>query len=258
MRYFTFLFFLFAYQQSEPKSADPVPVPTEEDILSEVVEEGPVKATIEISPKEIRLGDPIQLKLSMYADKGVDIIPPPFGEALGRFQISNFTPRSVTKDDGSKEIIQTYTLQAPMSGIQRIPALRIVYTDNRNDTATEERELLTEEISLTINGLLEKDVAMDWKPARGTLVPKLNVPLWIRVVSAGGVLALVFTGFLFYRRRYISQQQAERVQSAYQKAIEDLMLLTQTDFGSNTDRFYAELSMIVRRYIEAKYGLHAP
>ena len=69
--------------------------------IEEHSEVGPVKATVRVSPKESKLGDPLTLHLEVTALQNVEVELPPFGEALGRFQISNFQPREKDNDDGS-------------------------------------------------------------------------------------------------------------------------------------------------------------
>ena len=187
--------------------AAPSPSPSQAEVpqeqLSETTQEGPIEATVAIWPKDLLLGDPLQLKLTVKSEAGVEAALPPFGEAIGRFQISDFRPRSQTRDDGSQEQTQTYTLQAPMSGLQRIPALRIVYTDRRDGQAGEERELLTEELSIQITGLLDKDAPLDFKPAQGTLRPRVDIPIGVWAVGTGLIL---LTGGWFARKRYLSWQ----------------------------------------------------
>ncbi len=113
-------------------SEDPAPVETEPDFsdaIEKVSELGPVKATLRLIPKEPKLGDPLILALEVEAEAGVTV-EMPSGEVLGRFQIINFVPRQSTRD-GKWLGTQIYTLQAPMSGRQRIPPLRIEFADER-------------------------------------------------------------------------------------------------------------------------------
>jgi len=131
----------------------------EAELLSAVTEEGPVKATVELAPLEPRLGDALTLTLTVEAQPDVTVEMPAFGEALGRFSIVDFTPRERTEPDGRSVQSQRYTLQAPMSGRQRIPPLRIEFLDQRPghaaaDGTEEYRELLTDELAVTIVSVL--------------------------------------------------------------------------------------------------------
>jgi hypothetical protein len=229
---------------------------TFEDSVIEQTEIGPVTATIQLSPKQIKLGDPIQLQLEVLAQPNVEIELPPFGEALGRFQISNFQPRERINDDGSMYASQTYTLQAPMSGLQRVPSLRVIFRDKRPDKESEEQEILTEEISVMITGLLEEDAPLNFQAARGSLANKIDIPLWLWGLGVG--LPLLGFGWVF-RKKYTVWKKAEIIRNSYEQALESLLALQQNHKQSDgIDIFYAKLSMIVRRYLEARFGLHAP
>ena len=151
------------------------------ETLTQTSESGPVKATVALSPKKPRLGDPLTLTLTVESKAKVTVEMPPFGEALGRFSIVNFTPRTETAADGSVKNIQRYVLDAPMSGRQRIPSLRIEFTDARPGAApgplgdggadpSAPHELLTDEIAIDIASVLpEGQVQNELKGLRGPL-----------------------------------------------------------------------------------------
>ena len=78
------------------------------------------------------------LTLAVEAEPGVSVDMPSFGDALGRFTIVDFTPRSDTAEDGGVHLSQRYTLQATMSGRHRIPRLRLEFVDDRPDRGDSE------------------------------------------------------------------------------------------------------------------------
>ena len=100
-------------------------------------------------------GAPFVEGLQVQATESLTVKMPPFGEALGRFQIANFQPQESREDGDKRNYQQRYTLQAPMSGLQKIPALRIVYIDP--SVSVDEREILTDDIAIEIQSLLEED-----------------------------------------------------------------------------------------------------
>ena len=63
MRTYLFCFFLLACQSEENKNSSSDLPPAEENILTQKTEQGPVQATLSLWPKDLRLGDPLQLKL---------------------------------------------------------------------------------------------------------------------------------------------------------------------------------------------------
>ena len=160
---------------------------------------GPIKATVEIVPAKPRLGDSITLTLTVEAEADVEV-EMPTGEAIGRFSIANFTPRNETTAGGGSRHIQRYTLLAPMSGLQRIPSLRIEFVDQRpgqqdSDGGVAAQELLTEEISLEIESVdPEGSVTAKLRPVRGPLEPPRISALdrfWPWIAGVGGLIIAV-------------------------------------------------------------------
>ena len=244
----------------EGEAADEPAVP---QTLSAVTEEGPVKATVELAPADPRLGDALTLTLTVEAQADVTVEMPAFGEALGRFSIVDFSPRERTEADGRSVQSQRYTLQAPMSGKQRIPPLRIEFLDQRAgqavaDGSDEYRELLTDELAVEVASVLpEGSVVDELRPLRAEL-PELKGNTW-RWLTALAALAIVagMAGLSFYLKR-LSVERA-RV-TAYDKALQRLAALEQGGFPApgEADAWYVELSGIVRHYLEDRYGVRAP
>lgn len=263
--------------KAPPSSADDAT--TSRPAIEKVADEGPVKATVRVSPDHPRLGDPITLAVRVEAAAGVDIEMPTFGEALGRFSVIEFKPRQSTSPDGGTIHEQSYKLQAPMSGRQRIPPLRIEYVDRRASQpagptavqgqdagvaavapSAEPQELLTEEIPLVIETVLAAtDVAPEMAPALGKLDPPAARSDWRALWPPLAIaLALLLAGIAFWLWR---RGSSRRIQiSAYEAARNRLAALARD--GSPTpellDAWYVELSAIVRRYLEDRFNLRAP
>ena len=209
---------------------------------------GPITAKVILSPKAPKLGAPMTLTLEVKAEEKVQVELPPFGEALGRFQIVSYEPM---KKDAERVQRQTYTLQAPMSGVQTIPALRIVFFDKRENDDADEQEILTDELTVEIASLLEEDAPLDFRGPRGRLDPEIEVPAWLW----GGGSLLLFAGLGFAGWRvYQSRQSLAMVRSAYEQAMDALLFLSDRN-DLEIDEYYAELSLILRRYIDARFGI---
>ncbi len=246
-----------------PALADAPPA----DALVRTSEVGPVKATVTLSPQKPRLGDSLTLTLTVHAQPEISVEMPPFGDALGRFAIKNYTPRTQTNSDGSSTHSQRYSLEVPMSGRQRIPAMRIEFTDRRASTKIDAdgggdsvHELLTDEISIEIASVLpENDKNYELRGLRGPLDESLRTTQLYRLAAVLGLVALcgVAIGLVLHLRRRARLQV--RI-SAYDVAMQRLFKLQSRGFpaAQDVDRFYVELSDIVRRYIEDRYGVRAP
>ena len=223
-------------------------------------QEGPVTATLTLTPREPRLGDPLVLTLEVLAKTGVVVEMPAFGEALGRFAIVDFTPREDATEDGV-QLSQRYTLQAPMSGRQRIPRLRIEFLDERDpDSDPNARELLTDELAFVVASVLPEGQPLDeLRPARATLA-ELQGPWlernWPWIVLGLVVVAGVVVAVVWWLRRV---EERARL-TAFDRAMARLDRLERRGLpGSDAaDAWYVELSDIVRRYIEERFALRAP
>lgn len=235
-------------------------------VISKTSQSGPVSATVSLAPAQPRLGDPIELTLTVTAAPGVELRMPAFGEALGRFAITGFVPRKTTRADGTTEASQQYTLDAPMSGRQKIPALLVEFVDRRarQDAGVvllEASELLTEELSLEVASVLEGGEQGALRPARGPLAEAGGRPWWRRWLPWGGgcILVLGLAAWLLLRAWRRRRRARARV-SAFDLAMKRLAALERRGLPSaaEADAWYVDASAIVRRYLEDRYGLRAP
>ena len=251
----------------KPPDKTAAPSPTEPAIVQKS-ESGPVAATVALSPKQPRLGDSLTLTLTVTAKPQVTVEMPPFGEALGRFAIVSFTPRVETAADGSITHTQRYVLDAPMSGRQRIPSLRIEFTDSRPDQiaqtadggAESTHELLTDEIAIEIASVLpEGQVQNELRGLRGQLDESVVRSRGLRYAVLPLVLLAAGGGFLLWRALQRRARLRVRI-SAYDVAMRRLGTLQSRGWPKqeDADPWYVELSDIVRRYIEDRYGVRAP
>ena len=236
--------------------------PEAEPELSHVTREGPVTATVALSPAAPRLGDPLKLTLTVEAKPGVRIEMPDFGEALGRFSILDFTPRLTTGADGGAMARQGYTLRGPASGRQRIPGLRVEYIDERTggtgDSAP--RELITDELAFEIASVLPEGAVVDTlRPARG---PLSELPRgwwsrwWLWLTLGAAAVAGIAWGGMIWRGHVAERARA----TAFERALRRLEALEERGLpvAQTVDAWYVELSDIVRRYIEDRHCVRAP
>ena len=268
--------------QTASKQTETRPDPTEAlqgETIERKTELGPVTAVVKVAPPNPTLGDPIILMLEVTAEPMVTVEMPDFGEALGRFSIARFVPRESTVD-GKRVATQVYTLQAPMSGKQRIPPLRIEFIDERNKGAAatpaaappaaapadadsnDIRELLTEEIAIEVASLLAEELTETELagPRENLRVPSpansifASVWFWLPV-------GLLLSALLYFGvGKFLAQARKQRRISAYASAMKRLGKLESRGLPEpeTADNWYVELSGIIRRYLEDRYNLRAP
>lgn len=231
-----------------------------ETALAVETREGPVAATLSLTPPEPRLGDPLRLALVVTAKAGVTVEMPAFGDALGRFAIVDFTPREEATADGVR-LSQRYTLQTPMSGRQRIPRLRLEFLDERDpDVVAKPRELLTDELAFVVKSVLPEGQPLDQlRPARAGLT-ELQGP-WLHRHWPWLIAGLVAVAFLAAAIPWWLRRAEERARlTAFDRALARLERLARRGLpgAAAADAWYVELSDVVRRYIEERFALRAP
>ncbi len=232
---------------------------------------GPVKATVKLTPEKPTLGDPLHLTLKVVAERGVEVHMPAFGEALGRFSITSFTPRRTVAPDGATEESQEYVLEAPMSGKQKIPPLLVEFIDRRaagsaprpdgGVATSESSELYTEEIGLDVASVLDDEKAGDLRGPLGPLPENEGAGArrrWPIFVGAGAALAVAVAaiGLLVSRRR----RRREEARDPFDLALDRLTALEHAGLPAPeaADAWYVEISAIIRRFLEDRFALRAP
>jgi hypothetical protein len=242
------------------------PVAPTKDALAKTTEVGPVKATVKVWPAKPTLADPIYVRLEVDAPAGVSI-DAPFQEAgdqrLGRFRVVGFTRDTQRKPDGGQRHEQTYTLEAPSSGRQRVPPLRLEMTDARKGAAGDVKkpqEILTDEVPLEIAPMATEAATAQLRPAVGELDPDVGGIGWLAILGIASVLVVVVSGSVLGYRAFRARRRIEKQRSAYDEAVAQLRALEDRGPPDDTgaDAWFVALSSIVRRYLEQRYEIRAP
>lgn len=262
------LIVLFAacHHASVLDSADQAKLEPTKDAITKTTENGPVKATLTVWPAKPTLGDPIYMRLAIDAPAGISV-DAPFQEAgdqrMGKFKVVGFVKDAHRKPDGAQVQEQTYTLEAPASGKQRVPPLRLEMVDSRGDAGSNAKgaqEILTEEIPLDIAPVPTDAIGKELHAAAGTLDPDVGGTPWLWIGLGASVLAVLVSGSLLTWRMMRARRQLAEKKSAYEDAIGKLRSLEARGAPSaeQADAWFVELSMVVRDYVEGRYGLRAP
>lgn len=231
--------------------------PAAGETITKTSDVGPVSAVVTLSPASPRVGDILTLSLRVTAKPGVAVEMPPFGEALGRFTVVKYQPRTETSDDGSTVHEQIYTLQPPGSGRQRIPQLRIEF---KAADQTSPEELLTEELSLEVESVATgAELSKELSPAPGPLDDSPGLPWWIWL--AVGACGVALGAAVLFALRSRERERIRRLRiSAFDRAMRALRVLKEAGLPDegNVDGWYVRLSGLVRRYLEERLQIRAP
>ncbi|MBL9012986.1 MAG: hypothetical protein JNL83_02350 [Myxococcales bacterium] len=240
------------------------PIEPTKDAIAKITENGPVKATVKVWPAKPTLGDAIYARLEIEAPAGVSI-DAPFQEAgdqrLGRFRVVGFTRDTEHRPGGGQVQRQTYTLEAPASGRQRIPPLRLEMIDARSaDSSKQAQELLTDEVPIEIAPVPAERATAELKPAIGELDPEVGGTNWVLVAGLVGGALMLGSGSALGYRAFRARRRIAKQRSAYEEAVHELRVLE--DKGppdaETSDAWFVRLSAIVRTYLEHRYEIRAP
>lgn len=224
---------------------------------------GPVRAVVTLSNRTPILGEQIILTLTVESEPDVVVAMPDFGDQLGRFGIADYKATESVSSEGKNVYAQSYTLDLPMSGSLRTPSFLVEFTDNRADSENPGviQELLTEEKTFEVGSVFgDGRVPEKLSPAIGKL-PELVIAeddgasWWIYALACAAVVGGIGGAIGARRRRKAPELPADEV------ALMALSSLEKRGLPSNqagADRWYVELSSILRTYIEGRFGLDAP
>jgi hypothetical protein len=232
--------------------------------LEATSETGPVRATVRLSPPQPAIGDPLGLELEVRAEPDVELLMPEFGDALDRFSIVDFTQSEAADDEGGTISRQRYTLAPSRSGPQVIPQLLVEFVDRRDgrDPAPEGEdayELLTTALEFEVSAALPEGASLELREPLGKLgervVPGRYRALW----WLASLLGLAVCAFFGVRILTVWRTRSLR-RSAYEVAKADLdaLLMAPRPGAREMDAFFVQLSNIVRRYLENRFGLRSP
>jgi len=232
--------------------------------LESTARSGPVSATITLEPDEPVIGDAMLLTIEATAEEGVELLMPDFGEALDRFRIVDFVPRSHIDETGRTVQSQRYTLQAPASGEHVLPSILIEFVDRRpgNDPAPEGQdayELFSESIPFSVASVVPHAAAADLAPPLPRLEP-LGTSGSARWPWLLGALALLAASAPFAWWAWRTLRARVEVHSAYELARGELdrLLGGPVPSGETVGDFFVSLSGIVRRYLERRFAVRSP
>lgn len=233
-----------------------------ENVVHSVVERGPVKVTVSLSPKAPRLSDELELTIEIDADEKVSTTLPPLTEQPDHFLIRSFDSPLSKLENGRRIERRSYRLEPVETGKLTIPSFTIACADARAAGEAKEFKVESDPLAVTVESMLANQVpTLDaMKPPEGALRVEVQSRIPWRILGGiGGVLALVLAVFLLKKRRQPAVELGPPptpVELA-RREFESLIAASPLARGE-LQTFYSELTLIVRRYIERTSGVRAP
>ena len=130
---------------------------TKTDTLHTEVERGPIRVTVDVSPKEPRLSDEPKLTLTITVADGVKVEAPPFGESLGEFVIRDFHEPIPRRSAGYRILQQIYTLEPTHAGPLLVAPVSVRFTDDRANGDGKEHKVETEAMTLNVATIIPSE-----------------------------------------------------------------------------------------------------
>jgi hypothetical protein len=229
--------------------------------LERTVSGTPGLVRMRLSASHITIAERLELELSAEHDARFTAELPQFGEKLEQFGIVDYrtTPPRLNAE-GDVVVSRSYVLEPFLSGTYTIPPMAVRFLQ-AEDPDADPSVLETEAVTVTVDSLLPEDLeGLDIEDIAPpvTMPRKLGAWVWATagLAAAGLVLALAVRWF----ERRAREQAAAPPPPAHELAYAELQALVAEDLigRGRIKPFYHRLSGILRRYIERRFGLHAP
>ena len=232
--------------------------PPPEAVRSEKVL-GPVRLIVEVSAAEIRLSDEPTLTLTVRAESGVEVETPPFGESVGEFLIRDYR-EPLPSADGDIEITrQIYVLEPTHAGTLTIAPIALTFHDQRPQGDHKQHTIESEAIQVEVTTIVgdAAPTLSDLRPAAPPReLPSEGPPavVWVTLL-----VILAAAAVFWWRRQRRQPEFTEQQLSPRQLAELEINQIVERRLAeTDVKAFYAEVTGVVRRYIERSTGVKAP
>jgi hypothetical protein len=223
---------------------------------------GPLVCTVGIDKSEMTIADRLNLTITIIVDENYEVELPSAGEKLAQFGIVDYhTSAFELTDDHKKKISRSYVLEPFLSGDYAIPAMTVGFWKN-DDQGKDKHTLETEEIKIYVKSLLPENFKdMKLHDIRPPVELPGAIPLWMWLAGIGGLAVIGAITFLVVlkrrkQRHIIEEKSLSPHEQAYIE-LERLILQNLIEKGE-IKLFYFEITNILRRYIENRFGINAP
>jgi hypothetical protein len=242
--------------------------------ISKEYRRGPFCVRLLVDKDSISIAESVVLTIEAEVEEGFEAELPRFGDKLGEFGIRDYREDPPRLTPGNKILSRkSYTLEPFLSGDYTISPMQVRFRKKADgnagggsgttDQSLVEHELATEEITVRVNSLLEKDQQqLALNPIKGpvALPAKPLSPLTI-LLGLGAAGAIAGGAFLLFRRKTAAKRgQAAPAIPAHELAYRQLQEILDEKLVERGDikLFFSRISDVLRGYIENRFGLQAP
>ena len=237
--------------------------------IHQTFEKGPVTVDVDVDRSTITVADRLELKITVLAPADYEVeLPDELPDA--KENEAKFSPADTKNpslglaEDGRARTSRTYVLEPFLAGSYAIPVMTVNFR-KAGEKENAGQSLDTEKIPITVTSLLPDTAdGAEVKPhdirAPKPLPPQMALWYWAAGISAVFLLAGLGIFLMLRKRQKARLIAAELVVPPHEAAfaaLDRLMAENLIEKGQ-VKVFYQEISGILRRYIEARFGLRAP
>ncbi len=217
--------------------------------------QGPVEAHLSVSPDELVIGDVLVVTASVDHPAGHTVGPLKLEDNWGPFEVRALrAPVTVANDDGSETTSVTFEAQVFALGQLTTPELSLTV---QSPTGAQSIAVAAP-VTVEVVTMLRDSELRDIRPQVDLPGPRTGL---VAGLAIGG-LAIVAITFLAYsrasrRRGPLPFGRAGGSRSPYEWAISELSGMSHLGLEEAEDlrRYYTQVSEVLRRYIDAEFGL---
>jgi len=214
------------------------------------VAHGPVQVKVALHPRKVDFSGDVFLTLTVTARPGIDVEMPSLHDRVRGLVVKGAFDETPAPDGDGQRWVRHLRLMPMLSDEYGLLPVPVVYTDRRVRPAHQEW-FATPQVLFKSASTAQTDIEAAVTPVR--------IPPSLRAIIAWTLcLGLVLTAGAVAVRR--SRREVVTAQPPGQYAEQALARLLAEHLPSRglTREFYAELTMIARRYVERRYAIRAP
>lgn len=226
----------------------------------QTAERGPVRMTIALDRLEITPAERFKLTVEVVAARGINVEMPRLGDRMSGLTIRDHCEYPDESYEGRWRRRREYRLDAFLPGEYTIPKMTATFVDGRaGDDAPAEAEVTVNEFIVVVVSQAEGKLdPLVFRNIKGP-VPLSSDRAWAWGSGGGLAGAAVVTLVVLWVLRHRSREVPEKMISAHEWALRQLQGLVDDQLVERglVDEFYFRLSMIIRRYVERRFGVRA-
>jgi len=236
--------------------------------------QGPFSVRLVADKDSLSCAESVVLSIEAETEDGYEVVFPEFGDKLGEFSVRDHREEKPQRTrEGRTVTRKIITLDPFLPGDYTIAPMQVRFHKKVENASGEEsgspeqkprheHEITTEEITIRVNSLLEKERKPELNPIKGPVSLPAEPLSPLAILLGLGAAALAAGGaFLLIKRRRLHKKESTAPplpahETAYRQ-IQDIFDEKLIERGE-IKRFFSRLSDVLRSYIENRFGLHAP